>query len=759
MVKSSPSISQTTHSNHHFHPTNSNPPHEAEETAFMPHDSPLHAVHFTWKVRNWSYKLKLESKEKAKVVFRSDDERLYFLDSTGRGKLCRSPSDETEVLVPRRDSHEIIEEHGKVREERRSAKDKGKAIMEEPATPKKVKKRTQGIDWNDPSVLRYHALKNKPMSIAQARRNMITYLKNQGGYKESYFKRMSYNDIRPIFERVWDHVNTFIPIRFEVEKDSSKPSERETSKTVKEEKWITPDAITEEEWGFEHTKAVFLNEIIPFLKTLKDIFNVFDKDLLNEVTKVQTVFNQIEAAVQQYVMLCVMNSTTVFGDSVNLEMQISESCDKCSDLDAEIFENNDLKAQLQAKDTTIRKLKKHIKSMRENDKEEKVKQDMNEIETINIELEHSVAKLLSQNELLHKEIKHLNFFYKDRFDSIKKTRVLSKEHCDSLIAQLNSKSMENANSKCQIQERVFVKTTLQNKLRRLKGKNVLDNGTTITNATTTAPGMFKLDLDPLAPRLLKNWDTHLDYLKYTQSQADILWGIVKQAKEKQPLDNALEFACKHGKRIQELLVYVRDTCPNANKPTNLVPPKETTSHSVETQKLEIKVYSRRPKQVKSVDVPSSSSLVNDRLSRLFSCIWTPDAQTYDRKPLSAHELFGQYSDSDLEDAFWKNTCFIRNLDGVDLLLGSKDTNLYTISLDDMLKTSLICLLSKASKTKSWLWHCHLSHLNSGTLNKLAKDGLARGIPKLKFKKDHLCSACALGKSKKSYHQPKAEDTN
>ncbi|GJT49221.1 retrovirus-related pol polyprotein from transposon TNT 1-94 [Tanacetum coccineum] len=65
-------------------------------------------------------------------------------------------------------------------------------------------------------------------------------------------------------------------------------------------KRITPDALTEEEWGFKHTKAVFLKEIIPFLKTLKDIFNVFDKDLLNEATKVQTVFNQMEAAVQQY---------------------------------------------------------------------------------------------------------------------------------------------------------------------------------------------------------------------------------------------------------------------------------------------------------------------------------------------------------------------------------------------------------------------------------------------------------------------------
>ncbi|GJS03882.1 hypothetical protein Tco_0320390 [Tanacetum coccineum] len=71
---------------------------------------------------------------------------------------------------------------------------------------------------------------------------MITYLKNQGGYKESYFKRMSYNDIKPIFERVWDHVNTFIPIGSEVEKGSSKPSKKETSKTVEEEKVEKEDA-------------------------------------------------------------------------------------------------------------------------------------------------------------------------------------------------------------------------------------------------------------------------------------------------------------------------------------------------------------------------------------------------------------------------------------------------------------------------------------------------------------------------------------
>ncbi|GJV48148.1 hypothetical protein Tco_1438360 [Tanacetum coccineum] len=65
-------------------------------------------------------------------------------------------------------------------------------------------KSTKKIDWNDPSVIRYHALKMKPKTIAQARRNMVKYLKNQGNYKISDFKGMSYNEIRPIFEKVWD---------------------------------------------------------------------------------------------------------------------------------------------------------------------------------------------------------------------------------------------------------------------------------------------------------------------------------------------------------------------------------------------------------------------------------------------------------------------------------------------------------------------------------------------------------------------------
>ncbi|GKE10309.1 retrovirus-related pol polyprotein from transposon TNT 1-94 [Tanacetum coccineum] len=77
----------------------------------------------------------------------------------------------------------------------------------------------------------------------------------------------------------------------------------------------------------------------------------------------------------------------------------------------------------------------------------------------------------------------------------------------------------------------------------------------------------------------------------------------------------------------------------------------------------------------------------------------------------------------------------------------------------MMKSSPICLLSKASKNKSWLWHRHLNHLNFGTINDLARKDLVRGLPRLKFEKDHLCSACQLGKSKKHTHTPKTKNTN
>ncbi|GJY63524.1 retrovirus-related pol polyprotein from transposon TNT 1-94, partial [Tanacetum coccineum] len=126
-----------------------------------------------------------------------------------------------------------------------------------------------------------------------------------------------------------------------------------------------------------------------------------------------------------------------------------------------------------------------------------------------------------------------------------------------------------------------------------------------------------------------------------------------------------------------------------------------------------------------------------------------------------HNLFSvrQFCNSDLEVAFRKNSCFFRDTDGVELIKGYRGSKLYTISVEDMMKSSLICLLSKASKNKSWLWHQCLNHLNFGTINDLIRKDLVRGLPRLKFEKDYLCSACQVRKSKKHTHKPKTKNTN
>ncbi|GKE23910.1 retrovirus-related pol polyprotein from transposon TNT 1-94, partial [Tanacetum coccineum] len=132
-------------------------------------------------------------------------------------------------------------------------------------------------------------------------------------------------------------------------------------------------------------------------------------------------------------------------------------------------------------------------------------------------------------------------------------------------------------------------------------------------------------------------------------------------------------------------------------------------------------------------------------------------KTYDRGSLAAQEF--REKDHRDEVAFRKHSCYVRDTDGVELIKCSRGSNLYTISIEYMLKSSPICLLSKASKSKSWLWHRRLNHLNFGTINDLARKDLVRGLPRLKFEKDHLCSTCQLRKSKKHTHKPKTKNTN
>nr|GEY32349.1 retrovirus-related Pol polyprotein from transposon TNT 1-94 [Tanacetum cinerariifolium] len=122
-----------------------------------------------------------------------------------------------------------------------------------------------------------------------------------------------------------------------------------------------------------------------------------------------------------------------------------------------------------------------------------------------------------------------------------------------------------------------------------------------------------------------------------------------------------------------------------------------------------------------------------------------------------HNLFsvGQFCDADLEVAFRKSTCFVRDLQGNDLLTDNRGLDLYIISPQESTSSTPLCLMSKAIPTQSWLWHRRLSHLNFDYINLLSKKDIVIGLPKLKYVKDQLCSSCKLSEAKRSPFKSKA----
>nr|GFB48221.1 retrovirus-related Pol polyprotein from transposon TNT 1-94 [Tanacetum cinerariifolium] len=103
----------------------------------------------------------------------------------------------------------------------------------------------------------------------------------------------------------------------------------------------------------------------------------------------------------------------------------------------------------------------------------------------------------------------------------------------------------------------------------------------------------------------------------------------------------------------------------------------------------------------------------------------------------------------------KSTCFVRDLQGNDLLTGNRRSDLYMISFQESTSLTLLCLISKATPTQAWLWHRKISHLNFDYINLLLKKDIVIGIPKLKYVKDQLCSSCEFSRAKRSSFKSKA----
>nr|GEU78088.1 hypothetical protein [Tanacetum cinerariifolium] len=124
------------------------------------------------------------------------------------------------------------------------------------------------------------------------------------------------------------------------------------------------------------------------------------------------------------------------------------------------------------------------------------------------------------------------------------------------------------------------------------------------------------------------------------------------------------------------------------------------------------------------------------------------------RPRADSQSVGQFCEADLEVAFQKSTCYVRDLKGNDLLTGSHGSNLYSVTLQETISPNPIYLMAKATSSQAWLWHRRLSHLNFDTINLLSKNDIVTSLPKLKFVKDHRYSSCELGKSKRKSFQIK-----
>nr|GEY62616.1 integrase, catalytic region, zinc finger, CCHC-type, peptidase aspartic, catalytic [Tanacetum cinerariifolium] len=483
---------------------------------------------------------------------------------------------------------------------------------------------------------------------------------------------------------------------------------------------------------------------------------------------------------------------------------------------AELFEIHELKAQAQAKDTVILKLKEKLRSLNGDVNERNVKREFEEIETLNIELDHKEKVLVittlkeqlnklkskavltedvSLNPIDHDLLKvdvaplvpklrknrttHTNYIRYTQDEAATLREIVERV---TLVSSASGSMSQDNTKKNRIRrtQRKAKKNKLEDRLRNvsssLNKKSVVD--TKATSSVTNYVSNVNSDLKCASCNGCLFSDNHdACVVAYINSvNASIKSKSVKTLVKRkiwQPKGNVFKTVGHIWKPIGRTFTLVGNVCHLTRiatttivPPTDLIPIVNNTDKPVVTL-----VYSRKTKAAnKKVSVCNSmisKSLVANKLEpnnswgSSSSNVPSPLIDCRLSKLSSGHNLFsvGQFCDSDLEVAFRQHTCFIRNLDGVDLLTGSRGNNLYTLSLQDMMASSPICLLSKASKTKSWLWHRLSSHLKFGAINYLARQGLVRGLPKLKFKKDHLCSACAMGKSTKKTHKPKSEDTN
>nr|GEY87240.1 hypothetical protein [Tanacetum cinerariifolium] len=263
----------------------------------------------------------------------------------------------------------------------------------------------------------------------------------------------------------------------------------------------------------EHLKQTY-KQLFDSIKSSRVQSKEHCDDLINKVNLKSVEVSDLNASLQEKVLVITA-----------LKEQLSKLKGKVVLTDAVSLNPIDsalLQVDVVPKGHSDFKLKEKLNSFSGDVNEIKVKREVGEIETLNLELDHKVTKLAAENE-------HLKQTYKQLFDSIKSSRVQSKEHCDDLINKVNLKSVEVSDLNASLQEKVLVITALKAQLQ-------------------------------LFPKLHKNRTAHTDYIRHTQEEAVTLREIVECERLLSPLNTSLAYACKYTRRIQELLMILQQTC-------------------------------------------------------------------------------------------------------------------------------------------------------------------------------------------------------
>ncbi|GKC40697.1 retrovirus-related pol polyprotein from transposon TNT 1-94 [Tanacetum coccineum] len=493
-------------------------------------------------------------------------------------------------------------------------------------------------------------------------------------------------------------------------------------------------------WGVEHIKGAFEKDVKPFAKTLREYFQMFDQGLHKELNEMKEVFQQMETEVTK----CHVDRKCFEIEKKELILESERLLEHIICQDVEFFKTNEWQAKLDAKDLSIAKLREHIANLKGKNKVDSAHnlQNLNAVTSRVYKLDlPPLSPRIKNNREAHVDyLKHSQEHAKILREIVEHARELRPLDSDLDFACKCTTRIQEllvyVSATCpssQHESQKLVTVTPMNRTRKVRfveSKRIKS----YTEASGSKPKSNKRN-DRISQPSCSN-----KTINKVEAQPRIVKPCLKT---------------KNCVSKSVLNANVQDNVLNANSHLVCSSCNECLFDVIHVSCVSdfISDMDAHPKFVKSKKkkhmTRQRSQLINF-VSKFLGTIRFENDQIA--------KIMG-YGDYQLGNVTISRVYYVEGLNSADLITGSRDTNLYTISLDDMLKTSPICLLSKASKTKSWLWHRRLSHLNFGTLNQLAKDGLARGILKLKYQKDHLCSACALGKSKKSSHTPKVEDTN